>query len=238
MKIKPVLIFIMILVFFLPGCKDGISQSTETPGQVSNLAVEQTSTPTLTLIKTTGTSTLQPTTSTAIISRPEGYGWWNDVVFYELHVRSFNDSDGDGIGDFKGIIEKLDYLNDGDPLTTADLGVGAIWMMPIHPTTTTHGYDVIDYYDVNPQYGTMDDFQLLVDEAHTRGIRVIIDLVLNHSSSQNPGSFSRRIKARLTAIGTSGRIPTRGLKVNGVSRYGTPALPGTITPSFGRACPT
>jgi glycosidase len=116
------------------------------------------------------------------------------LVFYELHVRSFYDSNGDGIGDFKGIIEKLDYLNDGDPLTTTDLGVGAIWMMPIHPTTTTHGYDVIDYYDVNPQYGTMEDFKLLVDEAHTRGMRVIIDLVLNHSSSQNPWFIQSRDK--------------------------------------------
>lgn len=114
------------------------------------------------------------------------YPWWNEAVFYEIFVRSFYDSNGDGIGDFNGLIEKLDYLNDGDPNTTTDLGVTGIWLMPIHPSPSTHGYDATDYYGVNPQYGTMDDFRRLVDEAHRRGIRVIIDLALNHTSSQHP----------------------------------------------------
>jgi len=116
----------------------------------------------------------------------DGYPWWNDTVFYEIFVRSFYDSNGDGIGDLNGVIAKLDYLNDGDPATTTDLGVTGIWLMPIHPAVHYHGYDVTDYYDVNPDYGTKDDFKRLVDEAHKRGIRVIIDFVMNHTSDQHP----------------------------------------------------
>lgn len=85
--------------------------------------------------------------------------WWRDVVFYEIFVRSFKDSDGDGKGDFNGIIEQLDYLNDGDPNTDDDLGIGGIWLMPINPSPSYHGYDVTDYYAVNPDYGTMDDLK-------------------------------------------------------------------------------
>jgi alpha-amylase len=108
----------------------------------------------------------------------EGLPWWNDTVFYEIFVRSFRDSNGDGIGDFNGITEKLDYLY--------DLGIRGIWLMPINPSPSYHGYDVTDYYAVNPDYGTMDDFKLLLEEAHKRDIKVIIDLVLNHTSAQHP----------------------------------------------------
>ncbi|MEM1320061.1 MAG: alpha-amylase family glycosyl hydrolase [Bacteroidota bacterium] len=112
--------------------------------------------------------------------------WWNDAVFYEIFVRSFQDSDGDGIGDFKGLIEKLDYLNDGDPNTTDDLGITGIWLMPINPSPSYHGYDVTDYKAINPDYGTMEDFETFLDAAHDRGIKVIIDFVMNHSSTQHP----------------------------------------------------
>lgn len=112
--------------------------------------------------------------------------WWNDAVFYEIFVRSFADSDGDGIGDFKGLTQKLDYLNDGNPDTTTDLGITGIWLMPIHPSPSYHGYDVTDYTAVNPEYGTLEDFQAFLDAAHQRGIRVIIDLVLNHTSNEHP----------------------------------------------------
>jgi glycosidase len=122
----------------------------------------------------------------------DGFAWWNDSVFYELFVRSFYDSNGDGIGDFNGIIEKLDYLNDGDPKKSGDLGVTGIWLMPINPSPTYHGYDVTDYYAVNPDYGTMEDFKRLLAECHKRGIRVIMDLVLNHTSSQNPWFIEAR----------------------------------------------
>jgi glycosidase len=122
----------------------------------------------------------------------DGYAWWNDTVFYEIFVRSFYDSNGDGIGDFNGIIEKLDYLNDGDPQKASDLGISGIWLMPINPSPTYHGYDVTDYYSVNPDYGTMDDFKRLLKECHKRGIRVVMDLVLNHTSSQNPWFIEAR----------------------------------------------
>lgn len=112
--------------------------------------------------------------------------WWNDAVFYEIFVRSFYDSDGDGIGDFRGLTQQLDYLNDGDPSTTDDLGVTGLWLMPIHPSPSYHGYDVTDYRAINPDYGSMADFEAFLDSAHARGIRVIIDLVINHSSTQHP----------------------------------------------------
>lgn len=109
---------------------------------------------------------------------PADDGWWRDVVFYQIFVRSFNDSDGDGVGDFNGLTAKLDYLR--------DLGVRGLWLMPIHPTTTYHGYDVKDYFSVNPEFGTLDDFKRLVQEAHARNIRIIIDWVINHTSSAHP----------------------------------------------------
>ncbi len=113
-------------------------------------------------------------------------GWWNNTVFYEIFVRSFYDSDGDGIGDFQGIIEKLDYLNDGDPQTDDDLGITGIWLMPVHPSPSYHGYDATDYSAIHPDYGSMDDFKEFLEEAHARGIRVILDYVMNHTSSQHP----------------------------------------------------
>ncbi len=112
--------------------------------------------------------------------------WWNEAVFYEIFVRSFNDSDGDGIGDFQGIIEKLDYLNDGDSTTHSDLGIDGIWLMPMMASPSYHGYDVTNYYATNPDYGSMTDFERFLQEAHKRGIKVIIDFVMNHTSDQHP----------------------------------------------------
>ncbi len=108
----------------------------------------------------------------------ETHPWWEEAVFYEIFVRSFFDSDADGIGDFNGITQKLDYLE--------NLGVNAIWLMPIHPSPSYHGYDVINYYAVNPDYGTMADFKKLLEEVHRRDMHLIIDLVLNHTSDQHP----------------------------------------------------
>lgn len=112
--------------------------------------------------------------------------WWNDAVFYEVFVRSFYDMNGDGKGDLKGLTAKLDYLNDGDSTTNTDLGVNALWLMPIMKSPSYHGYDVTDYRTVNSEYGTNEDFAILIQEAHKRGIKVIIDLVMNHTSKQNP----------------------------------------------------
>jgi maltose alpha-D-glucosyltransferase/alpha-amylase len=105
--------------------------------------------------------------------------WYKDAVFYELYVRAFCDGDGDGHGDFKGLIQKLDYLR--------ELGVDCIWLLPVYPSPLLDdGYDVADFYGIHPDYGTRDDFKALLDEAHKRGLRVVADLVLNHTSDQHP----------------------------------------------------
>lgn len=110
----------------------------------------------------------------------------NYRTFYEVFVYSFYDSDGDGIGDIKGLTSKLDYINDGDDSTDSDLGFSGIWLMPIMPSTTYHKYDVTDYYNINDEYGTLDDFKEFVAECDKRNISVIIDLVMNHTSSEHP----------------------------------------------------
>jgi maltose alpha-D-glucosyltransferase/alpha-amylase len=105
--------------------------------------------------------------------------WYKDAVIYEVHVRTFADSDGDGIGDFRGLIEKLDYL--------ADLGVTAVWLLPFYPSPLKDdGYDIADYFSVHPAYGTLRDFKDFLKEAHQRGMRIITELVLNHTSDQHP----------------------------------------------------
>jgi maltose alpha-D-glucosyltransferase / alpha-amylase len=105
--------------------------------------------------------------------------WYKDAVIYELHVKTFHDSDGDGIGDFRGLIEKLDYLQ--------ELGITAIWLLPFYPSPLRDdGYDIANYYDVNPNFGSLGDFQAFLAAAHERGLRVITELVINHTSDQNP----------------------------------------------------
>jgi len=110
--------------------------------------------------------------------------WWHDSVGYQIFVRSFQDTNGDGIGDFKGIVQRLDHLK--------TLGTDLVWLMPIHPSPSYHGYDVIDYRDVNPEYGTMADLEALVAAGKERGIKIIIDLLLNHSSDRNPWFLESR----------------------------------------------
>ena len=107
-------------------------------------------------------------------------------TFYEIFVYSYWDSDGDGIGDLNGITEKLDYLNDGDASTDSDLGITGIWLMPIMPSNTYHKYDVKDYMAIDSAYGTMEDFENLLAACKERNINVIIDLVMNHTSSAHP----------------------------------------------------
>src|SRR5260370_18079776 len=105
--------------------------------------------------------------------------WYKDAIIYELHVRAFHDSVGDGAGDFRGLTQKLDYLQ--------DLGVTALWLLPFYPSPLKDdGYDIADYTNVNADYGTVRDFQELLDAAHQRGLRVITELVINHTSDQHP----------------------------------------------------
>ena len=135
--------------------------------------------------------------------------WWRDAVFYEIYVRSFADSNGDGIGDLPGITSRLPYLR--------DLGVDAIWLTPFYPSPgADHGYDVADYVDVDPAHGTLADFDELVTSAHGLGLRVIADIVPNHTSSEHPwftGDRSRYV----TAPGHGG-VPN-----NWPSNWGGPA---------------
>ena len=112
--------------------------------------------------------------------------WARGAVFYEIFVRSFADSDGDGIGDLEGLTARLPYLNDGDPATDTDLGIGGIWLMPVFASPSYHGYDVVDYEQINPAYGSLEEFQKFLREAHRRGIRVIVDFVINHSGRDHP----------------------------------------------------
>lgn len=104
-------------------------------------------------------------------------------TFYQVWIGSFHDSDGDKIGDLPGLIEKLDYINDGDTESGMDLGMDGIWLSPMMPSSTYHKYNVEDYFAIDPQFGTMDDFDALLKACHDRGIVVIIDLVLNHSGA-------------------------------------------------------
>lgn len=178
MKTRLLLFFIFTLLI-LAACEetDPINP-TATPGSPTAEA---------TAVPPTSTPAPQPTAEPdPLYQGTNGFPWWNDAVFYEIFVRSFYDSDGDGIGDLNGIIEKLDYLNDGDPTTTDDLGITGIWLMPIMVSPSYHGYDVVDYFEVDPEYGTNEDFLRLMDEAHARGIRVVVDLVMNHTSVEHP----------------------------------------------------
>src|SRR5207237_1360145 len=105
--------------------------------------------------------------------------WYKDAVIYELHVRAFQDSNGDGIGDYPGLISRLDYLQ--------DLGVTCLWVLPFFPSPLRDdGYDISNYVDVNPSYGTLNDFKQFLDAAHQRGMQVMIELVINHTSDQHP----------------------------------------------------
>ena len=103
--------------------------------------------------------------------------WAKESIFYQVFVRSFYDSNNDGIGDFNGVAKKLDYIK--------DLGANAIWLMPINKCETYHGYDIIDYYDIQREYGTMEDFENLVNECHKRDMKIIMDLVINHTSNHH-----------------------------------------------------
>lgn len=124
-----------------------------------------------------------PTADTVVASVRD---WRRGATCYEIFVRSFFDSDGDGIGDLRGVTEKLDYINDGNAGTDRDLGARCIWLMPVNEASSYHGYDATDYYRVEPDYGTNDDFKRLVVEAHRRGVAVLVDMVLNHVSSEHP----------------------------------------------------
>lgn len=139
----------------------------------------------LLLLSTMVSARAKAQSATPSTSRPVA-PWVQGATCYEVFVRSFRDSDGDGIGDLNGLIGALDYINDGNPRSTRSLGARCLWLMPIMETPGYHGYDVSDYYRVARAYGTNDDFRRLVAESHKRGIKVLVDMVLNHASSEYP----------------------------------------------------
>ena len=177
---------------------------------------------------------------TGSTDRPDGSAWWRDGVIYQVYPRSFQDSDGDGIGDLRGIIARLDHLAGSD----GSLGVDAIWLSPFYPSPMADfGYDVADYCDVDPVYGSLADFDDLVTEVHRRGIRVIVDLVPNHTSDRHPwfaeiafqpvepearlvclgGPEAGRLAAEQLALGVR-RTPSGGLDARSDHRAVLPPL--------------
>ncbi len=135
--------------------------------------------------------------------------WWSDAVFYEIYVRSFADSNGDGVGDLPGITQRLPYLR--------DLGVDALWLTPFYPSPgADHGYDVADYVDVDPLFGTLADFDELLAAAHELGLRVIVDIVPNHTSNEHPWFAEDR--SRYVTAPAGGTLPN-----NWPSNFGGPA---------------
>lgn len=174
-KLRRALILVLAVVFLLSACgRTDLAANTASPDSAA------------TQDQTSGTSPAGQADPVYELGEvPQNASGNKQGVYYEIFVRAFADSDGDGIGDLNGLIQKLDYLNDGDPATTDDLGITGIWLMPINETVSYHGYDITNYYGINPEYGTIEDFERLLEEAHKRGISVIMDLVLNHTSDKH-----------------------------------------------------
>jgi maltose alpha-D-glucosyltransferase/alpha-amylase len=141
------------------------------------------------------TTTLEePASKPQLVTAASDPLWYKDAVIYQTHIKAFFDSNGDGIGDFEGLIQKLDYIQ--------ELGVSTIWLLPFYPSPLRDdGYDIADYRTVNPAYGTLRDIRRLIQEAHRRGLRVLTELVINHTSDQHPW-FQR---ARLAKPGSRWR---------------------------------
>jgi glycosidase len=177
---------ILILVLLLAGCMPvppPLPPATATNQSAPTSSPAPTAPPASPTAAPTAPPTVSPPAIATSVPGAAGMPWWNDTVFYQIFVRSFADSTtgplaNDGIGDLQGIIEKLDYLQ--------GLGVRGVWLTPIMESPSYHGYDVSDYRIVNKLYGTNEDFKRLMAEAHKREIRIIIDLVLNHTSNQHP----------------------------------------------------
>lgn len=169
MNVSTYSISLFLLIFVLSACTQAPPPATAVPEQP--LPATETAVP---------PSPAPPTITITATSEPQvtnQANWWDDAVFYEIFVRSFQDSDGDGVGDFNGLISRLDYLQ--------QLGITGLWLMPIAQSPSYHGYDVVDYYQVDDEYGTKEDFLRFMEEAHARDIRVIVDLVLNHTSREH-----------------------------------------------------
>ena len=168
------------------------------------------------------------------IYEPVDPDWWRTAVVYQIYPRSFADANGDGIGDLAGLRSRLGYL--------ADLGIDAIWLTPFYPSPLADGgYDISDYRDVDPRLGTLTDFDDLTHDAHARGIKVIVDIVPNHTSDQHPWfqqALAAATRLRRNATGTSsGTAPDRTARNR--PRTGAPtsaAAPGNDSPTASGIC--
>jgi len=148
--------------------------------------------------------------------------WWQRAVFYQIYPRSFADGNGDGIGDFPGMIARLDYL--------ADLGIDAVWLSPHYPSPLLDcGYDISDYLNVGPEYGSLADFIAFLHGAHARDIRVVLDLVLNHTSDQHPWFLESRSSRNNPKRDWSAVRPTTGNLPLTARPGSTTRRPGSIT---------
>ena len=176
------LALMMVLVFVLSGCTG--QETTPPQGDSTDAPVDET--------------TEAPGPDRKYTLSPDGEAIVNDVefyaaepddharVFYEIFVGAFSDSDGDGVGDLRGIINRMDYLNDGDPESGLSLGIEGIWLTPIFRSSTYHKYNVNDYYAIDGNFGSMDDLKDLIAACHERGVKLILDLVVNHTGAGNP----------------------------------------------------
>lgn len=182
-KITSLCLIIVFVITSLSACSKKQNSEVVTPTTVTT--PEDTKTPSqgtkVTPVTSEGTQKYPPMPIMDIDRIDDNYR-----TYYEVFLYTFYDSNQDGIGDINGLISKLDYLNDNDPTTDTDLGVTGIWLMPIMPSDTYHKYDVKDFYEIDPSYGTLDDFKRLVEECEKRDIKIIIDFIFNHTSNNHP----------------------------------------------------
>ena len=175
---KHILIMILAMLILLAGCSDaGSAQQIPGSGDKDTTGIYQLNDRGEAIVNDSGLVPAVPTND-------------NYRVFYEIFVGSFSDSDGDGIGDLRGIINRMDYLNDGDDNSGVSLGVEGLWLSPIFKSGSYHKYDVNDYYAIDPAFGTEEDLRELVELCHERNVKVILDLVINHTGSLNPWFLS------------------------------------------------
>ena len=179
---KRYLIFFLLLamVISMIGCMQNPKPSTS--------ATQIPTTQSAPLLDTTGRYPLNAERNEAIINDAGTVTVENDGnarVYYQIFVGSFSDSNGDGVGDLRGIINRFDYLNDGDPNSGLSLGIEGIWLSPIFTSPTYHKYDTTNYYTIDPKFGTMEDLQELIELCHSRNVQIILDLVINHTSRAN-----------------------------------------------------
>lgn len=165
------------------GCGVSEYENVSVSSDIPSVSVSETVEPEVTVATEYVVSNVDFSVSEAYISGE--YDDTNSNVFYEIFVGSFSDSDNDGTGDLRGIINRFDYLNDGDPESGKSLGIEGIWLSPIFKSPSYHKYDVTNYYEIDPEFGTMEDLKELVELAHSRGVKVILDMVINHTSSDN-----------------------------------------------------